>query len=112
MNQLALQIVIIILISIIITFIRRVLHRWWPRDARYYTFWPIILGYYSLANLTWLWFPYVMIGWALVGILLVIVQIAFSGELFYRRFWRSFWQFSVLYSIIVYIGSIIFILMG
>ncbi|KRM12566.1 hypothetical protein FD16_GL002317 [Paucilactobacillus suebicus DSM 5007 = KCTC 3549] len=53
-----------------------------------------------------------MIGWALVGILLVIVQIAFSGELIYRRFWRSFWQFSVLYSIIVYIGSIIFILMG
>lgn len=112
MKQIILQIVIITLVSVIITLMRRILHRWWPRFFRYSTVWPFLMGYYSSINLTWRWFSYPMMLWALIGILIVIGQILVSGELIYHRFWRFFWKITVFYATIVYIASIFYTFMG
>ncbi|WP_223875885.1 DUF3397 family protein [Paucilactobacillus kaifaensis] len=112
MNNLPVQLLLLILGSIIIILLRRLLHSLWPQRLRYYDFWPLFTLYLSALNLSWNWFPYVMIGWMTLGILIVIVQIISKGELLYRRFFPVFWRVSVVYTTIAYLCSIFYRFMG
>ena len=112
MNNLPAQLLSLVLMSIVILLIQRLLHFFWPKRLRYYDFWPLLTLYLSVLNLSLNWFAYAVIGWTLIGIILVIGIIIRQGELLYRQFSPIFWRFTVVYSTIVYICSIIYRFMG
>lgn len=112
MNEIIFQIIIITLITVIITLISRILHRWWPKWLHNYTVWPLIMGYFSLLNLSWQWFPYPVMGWAVIGIIIMIGQIILGGELIYGRFWNFFWAVTVIYGTLTYFASVIYAFLG
>lgn len=112
MNNLPVQLLLLILLSIVMGLLRRLLHRLWPQRLHYYDFWPLLTLYLSALNLSWNWFPYVVIGWMALGILIVFGQIVRKGELLYRQFFPVFWRISVVYTTIAYICSIFYRFMG
>lgn len=112
LNNLPIQLLILILISIIIALIRRVLHQFWPNRLRYYDFWPLITVYLSALNLSLNWFLYVVIGWMSISILIVLGQVIIKKEFLYRQFFPVFWRFSVVYTTIAYLCSIFYRFMG
>lgn len=67
--------------------------------------WALLLMALTEANLGFYWFAYPMIGWMLLGIGLVVLQLTARREFLYQRYWPAFWRLSFLYASVVWAGS-------
>lgn len=77
------------------------------RPKRWFNWlWTLLLLLIAAWNLGPYWFAYPLAGWMIIGLALVFLQLIARKEFLYHRFWPAFWRLSVVYALIVAVGSI------
>lgn len=68
--------------------------------------WGIMLMLLAYLNFGFYWFSLPVIGWMIIGLMIVGIQWHRSNELVYRKYWAVFWQWTYVYATVVFICSL------
>lgn len=68
--------------------------------------WTVIFWLMACLNLGTYWIAYPLIGWVLIGIILIFVQAIGNHEFVYNHYWPVFWKLSFFYSALAFAVSI------
>jgi len=111
-SKIVIQLLIIIIVSFIVVLIKKVMIKRGKTMYGFYDLWPIFMLYFGALNFNWSLFPYVIIGWMGIGILLVLIEIIHNREVLFKQFFFLFWRITVVYTTIAYLLSIFWLIMG
>lgn len=111
-KELSIQILIIIFLTVLLSVIKRFLHKLWPNRLRPFDFWPFILAIFIFQNCGLQVFAYILFIWAMIATVLIIYQWVRYHEFIYRRFVPLFWRLTLVYTTLFYVFSIFIKIMG
>lgn len=104
-RHILMQLVIILLLWVLTRLVRRINPSARVRRLCRYI-WVLVLWIMSFINLGMYWLAYPMALWMILALGLIFIQLIHNHEFIYRRYWPVFWNWSLLYVGIVFIGSL------